>query len=209
MSSFIGHGLSGVISKQCIKTRLSPRKERWLLFLSVFLAILPDLDVLVFMALKPAGMVPHRGFSHTLLFITAAATFVLAVTYKIFPISRIRLFFVYFCPLFAHLALDYLMGAGPPVRFFAPVINTGFLSPVKLVPCAFYSTTFGGLLGLLTHGPTRLGFVLEILIFAPVIAFLGVSGESEETRSIKTRSLAVSALALLATFYLYNFVVTF
>ena len=204
MSSFIAHGLTGVIAKQCFKTQLPPLKERLLLFLMVCLALLPDLDVIIFMVFQPAGMVPHRGFSHSILFAAVAAALVLAATRKVFPISRTRLFLIYFSSLLSHLALDYLMGAGPPVPFFAPVSGRGFLSPVKLVPCAFYSTTFGGLLGLLSHGPSLLGVVLELFIFIPAAVFLGTSGEDEKKRFIRKFSLAVSALALLASFYLYN-----
>ena len=47
------------------------------------------------------------------------------------------------------------------------------------------------------------------LIFAPVIAFLGISGEDGEKRFIRARALVVSALALLLTFYLYNYVLAF
>lgn len=209
MSSFIGHGLSGVIVKQCIQTRLSPLEERRLLFLSSFLAILPDLDVIVFMVLRPAGMLPHRGFSHSLLFITAVAALVLTAVRRFFPIAKGRLFLIFFCPLLAHLALDYLMGAGPPVPFFAPLIKAGFLSPVRIVPCAFYSTTFGGLLGLSHHAPTLLGVALEISIFVPVIALLGITGEDARKKFIRKASLAAATLALLLTFYLYNFVFKF
>jgi membrane-bound metal-dependent hydrolase YbcI (DUF457 family) len=206
MSSFIAHGLTGVIAKQCFKTQLPRQKERLLLFLMVCLAVLPDLDVIVFMVFQPAGMVPHRGFSHSLLFAAVAAALALAATRRVFPVSRARLFLIYFSPLLSHLALDYLMGAGPPVPFFAPLSGRGFLFPVKLVPCAFYSTTFGGLLGLISHVPTLLGIGLELFIFIPLAVFLGTSGENETKRFIRKLSLAVSALALLASFYLYNLV---
>lgn len=180
------------------------------MLLSVFLAILPDFDVIVYIALRPMGMAPHRGFSHTILFAAITAMIFLAATYKVFPISRVRLFFVYFCPILAHLVLDYLMGAGPPVPFFAPLIHEGFLSPVKLIPCAFYSTTFGGLWRLLFYWPTILGFALELLIFVPIIVFLGAPRAEGEAGLLRAGApLAVSALALLATFYLYNFVFKF
>ncbi len=205
MSSIIGHGLVGVISKQCIKTSLPREKENRLLALSIFLAILPDFDVIVFLMLKPAGMTPHRGISHSLVFITMTALFFGIAAFRYFPISKRRLFFICFCPLLSHLFLDYLMGAGPPVPFFAPVISRGFLSPIKLVPCAYYSTSVTGLVGLLTHAPTLIGIVMELLIFVPMIIFLGISGDDGKERWIKAGSLVFSILALLITCYLYNF----
>ena len=204
MSSIIGHGLSGVISKKCIKTSLPPQKEKWLLFLSIVLAILPDFDVIVFLILKPAGMTPHRGISHSLVFIAMAALFFCIATFRYFPISKPKLFFIAFCPLLSHLILDCLMGAGPPVPFFAPVISRGFLFPIKLLPCAYYSTSGAGLLKLVTHAPTLIGVVMELFIFVPLIVFLGICGDDKNKRLIKTVSLIISILAVLITFYLYN-----
>ena len=206
MSSFIGHALAGVISKQCIKTELPPEKERRLYILAAALALLPDIDVLFYILIKPAGMLPHRGFTHSLLFAAAAAALLPALTRRAFPVSRPRLFLIYLSPLLAHLALDYLMGAGPPVPFFAPFSYTGFLSPVRLVPCAFYSASMGGLFRLQTQPIVLIGFALETLIFAPAAVFLAVSGQSAKGRLIKRTALIISALALAATFYLYNFV---
>lgn len=206
MSSFIGHALTGIISKQGIRTELPPGKERLLYLLAAVTALLPDLDVPVYILFKPDGMLPHRGFTHSLLFAVLAAALLLAVTRRAFPISRSRLFLVYLAPLLAHLVLDYLMSAGPPVPFFAPFSYAGFQSPVRLVPCAFYSRSIGGSFGLLTTPIVLIGFALDILIFAPISVFLAVSGGTPKGLFIKKASLAVSALALTATIYLYNFV---
>lgn len=206
MSSFIGHALTGVISKQRIKTELQPEKERLLYILAAAAALLPDLDVLFFILIRPDGMLPHRGFSHSLLFAVLAAALLTALTRKAFPVPRLRLFLVYLVPLLAHLALDYLMGAGPRVPFFAPFSYEGFLAPVRLVPCAFYSRSIDGLFGLLTTPIVLIGFALDALIFAPIAFFLAASGDTPKGRLIKKISLIITALALMATFYLYNFV---
>lgn len=204
MASIVGHGLAGIISRQCIKTSLSARKERTLFGLSVLAALIPDFDVIVFILFNPAGMSPHRGISHSLLFVTGAALFLTIATIRFFPISKPRLFAVYFFPLLSHLVLDYLMGAGPPVKFFAPFSDRGFLSPVKLIPCAFYSTSIRGLVGLMTHIPTLVGISLELLMFVPLIVFLRLSGDDQKTRAIKTGCLLAVSIALLLTCYLYN-----
>lgn len=205
MSSFIGHALTGVISKQCIRTELPTGKERLLYVLAAAVALLPDLDVLFFILMKPAGMLPHRGFTHSLFFAAAAAAALTALTRGGFPVPRSRLFLVYLVPLLAHLVLDYLMGAGPPVPFFAPFSYQGYLAPVRLVPCAFYSGSLGGLLRLQTAPIVLIGYALDTLIFAPLVLFLAASGDSRKGRIVKNASLAVSVLALVTSFYLYNF----
>ena len=62
MASIIGHGFAGIITKQIIKTKLTYKKERLLLWISIFLAILPDFDIIIYILFKPSGMLPHRGF---------------------------------------------------------------------------------------------------------------------------------------------------
>ena len=47
MASIIGHTFAGIINKQIIKTKLSPNKEKLLLCISVFLALMPDFDIII------------------------------------------------------------------------------------------------------------------------------------------------------------------
>jgi membrane-bound metal-dependent hydrolase YbcI (DUF457 family) len=207
MASILGHGLAGVIIKQSFKTTLSPAKEKLLLALVLFLSLLPDFDVIFFILLKPVGMTPHRGLTHSLLFIGFAALIFMGLTFKAFPLGKTKLFLLYIIVLFTHLLLDFLMGAGPPIRFFAPFWQRGFLSPVKLIPCAYYSTSAGGLLRLLRHLPTQVGFAIEILLFVPVIVILKIKGNDRRTAIIRKVCVAVATMAVLMTIILYNFLI--
>jgi membrane-bound metal-dependent hydrolase YbcI (DUF457 family) len=199
MSSILGHSLAGVMAKQTCQADLSPRKARLLLCVSVFLAVVPDLDVVIYIMFEPSGMLPHRGVSHSLSFVVIAAGAFTALTVRYFGISKIKLFGVYFLALFSHLALDFLMGAGPPIPFFAPVVVEGFLSPISLVPHAFYSTSAGGLVQLLFYPPAIVGLGLEFVIFAPIILVL-----RRPRGRMVVLLLAVSALGVVKTVLLYN-----
>ena len=53
MASIIGHTFTGIITKQIIKTKLSPNKEKLLLCISVFLALMPDFDIIIYVVFKP------------------------------------------------------------------------------------------------------------------------------------------------------------
>ena len=66
MASVVGHSFGGVISRQLLRGELDAGKEKRLLALLIFLALMPDLDVLVYIAAQPPGMTPHRGVSHGL-----------------------------------------------------------------------------------------------------------------------------------------------
>jgi membrane-bound metal-dependent hydrolase YbcI (DUF457 family) len=170
----------------------------------LFLSLLPDFDVVFFILLKPVGVTPHRGLTHSLLFIGLAALAFMGLTFKAFPLGKTRLFLLSFIVLFTHLLLDYLMGAGPPIRFFAPFWRRGFLSPVKVIPCAYYSTSAGGLLRLLTHAPTLVGFILEILLFVPVIVILKNKGNDRRRATLRMVCVAVTTMAALMTIIIYN-----
>ena len=118
MASIVGHTFAGVIAKKFINTRMPLNKERGLTVLVIFLAILPDFDIIIYILFKPLDMIPHRGFSHGLLFILVTASILTLLTEPYFKISKLNLFSICFLALFSHLILDYLMGSGPPVPFF-------------------------------------------------------------------------------------------
>ncbi|MHC4946160.1 MAG: metal-dependent hydrolase [Planctomycetota bacterium] len=199
MSSILGHSLAGVIARQTLEAGLSSRKGRLLLCVAVFLAVLPDLDVLIYMIFEPSGMIPHRGVSHSLLFVLIAAGVFTVLTVRYFGISKTKLFSVYFLALFSHLALDFLMGAGPPIPLFAPFLAKGFLCPISLVPHAFYSTSSEGLVQLLLYPPAIVGFCFECAIFVPMILVL----RKPRPRMVGVL-LSISALGLVKTVFVYN-----
>jgi membrane-bound metal-dependent hydrolase YbcI (DUF457 family) len=200
MASIIGHTLAGIITKQIIKTKLPSKKEKLLLCISIFLALMPDFDIIIYIIFKPSGMIPHRGFSHGLPFILVTSCIFTLLTVRYFDILKRKLFFIYFFSLFSHLALDCLMGAGPPIAFFAPFSKIGFLSPISLIPWAFYSKSAKGLLQILYYPPAMLGYCLELLIFVPIVLFL----KKTQSRIFNIMLPLIFTFAIMCTILIYN-----
>ncbi|MCF8032512.1 MAG: metal-dependent hydrolase [Desulfarculaceae bacterium] len=167
MSSVVGHGLAGLAVYQALKRpcRLPGKTPGVLLALG--LSLLPDLDVAA-LALWP-GVFHHRGFTHSLVFaLLAGGVAAVAVAWRRWenlPRAWLGLSLV----AASHPLLDYLMGCGPGVPWLWPLSGEGFLSPVQVVPTAYYSRTLGGLWGLLSHGPTLRGMAQEAAIFLPLL----------------------------------------
>jgi membrane-bound metal-dependent hydrolase YbcI (DUF457 family) len=192
--------VSGILAKKLAGTEASGRQGRVLLGCLVFLALLPDLDVLIYILFEPGNMQPHRGFSHSLLFCLIAAGVAMFPLARATGIGSRRLFFLSMVALVSHLLLDFLMGAGPPLPLFAPFSQAGYLSPVSFIPWAYYSTSAQGLLGILRFPPALLGFGLEFLIFVPLLLLL----RHEQPTAKRVILATASAGALLATVVIYN-----
>ena len=166
----------------------------------VLLALLPDFDVLIYIFFEPENMEPHRGFSHSFLFCVIAASIATVLLGKVTGVASKRLFLLSMVALLSHLLLDFLMGAGPPLRLFAPFSQAAYLSPITFIPWAYYSTSVEGLLGILLYPPAILGFGLEFLIFVPLVLLF-----RHKQPLVKRVILATaSAGAVLTTVLIYN-----
>ena len=117
-----------------------------------------------------------------------------------FGLAKKTLFVACFGALLSHLALDFLMGAGPPLPLLAPISEAAFLSPVTLIPWAFYSTSATGLLASVLYPPAILGFGLELLIFAPITLLL----KKRRSRAYQLVMLLISTSAVTFTVLAYN-----
>ncbi|MBC8439480.1 MAG: metal-dependent hydrolase [Deltaproteobacteria bacterium] len=87
MASVIGHSLSSYWIYSVIRNKYGkdPFSGKTGIFVIVFLAILPDFDVMVQIVSTWFGgtnSVEHRGFSHSLLFSVLASFFILVVNKK-------------------------------------------------------------------------------------------------------------------------------
>lgn len=202
MASVLGHSMCGIISGNLFQMSLEPRRKRWLVALCVLIAFLPDLDVIVYMVLRPTGMTPHRGFSHSLAFafLVTAVTFLL--TYRSFPVPKSRLLLSYGSSAVSAPLLDYFMGAGPKIPFFAPFWDEGFLFPLRVIPTAYYSTKLDSLISILWYPPAVRGFALEILIFLPLVFLLTTARGARP--QLRLLLLLIALGGLLATIVIYN-----
>jgi len=160
MSSLIGHSLGALTVWEAGRQLVSPwlpRRFRWYI-LPIIIAVLPDLDIL----LRGTG---HRGMTHSL---AAAILLALLGTGIVILLKRSlrfrRVFTLLFLCAMVHPLLDYLMGCGPPVTLFWPFSEQGWLSPVQLVPTAYYSSagTTTGLESVLYYIETWRGVAWEL-----------------------------------------------
>jgi membrane-bound metal-dependent hydrolase YbcI (DUF457 family) len=197
MSTLVGHALAGAAVSATMRGPVAVERRRLLVALAIGSAILPDADAFLLL-LGPRGAVVHRGLSHSLLFAAVVAGALTLAARRRLPPART--FALLFLAGVSHLALDYLMGAGPPVRPFAPFDERGWLAPVRLLPCAYYATSAGGLRNsafwLLNAGAAA----LELAIVAPALIALSPA------RRARTRALAAALIVagLATAFVLYN-----
>jgi len=200
MASIIGHAFGGIITKKVVGDRLPISRERVFLFTLVFLALLPDFDIIIYIIFKPSGMVPHRGLSHGIPFLFLIACIATLLTANYFGIPKRKLFFVFLCALFSHPILDYLMGAGPPIAFLAPFYDASFISPISIIPWAFYSESAAGLFQILYYPPALIGYCLELMIFLPIVLLF----KKFRARIIRILLPAISVFAVTCTVLIYN-----
>jgi membrane-bound metal-dependent hydrolase YbcI (DUF457 family) len=197
MSTFVGHALAATVVVSTSRG-LPAERHRVVMVLAVIAALLPDIDV--FLLLTGSRAVTHRGLTHSLLFAVLSAAALTAVARALVNLSTPRLFLLMLLACVSHLVLDFLMGAGPPIRPFAPLDDRGFLAPVRLLPIAYYARTAEGYRSAGFWIGNGLAVALEVAILAPPLLIRGSSWRS------RTRALAATlcVAAIAATVALYN-----
>jgi membrane-bound metal-dependent hydrolase YbcI (DUF457 family) len=199
MSSILGHGLMGISVASAVAAKSETKNRRKLFVLAAILSLIPDTDVLFYIAFGVLGMTPHRGITHTLSFAVLMGLALTALFRSYFDLTFQRSFLLFFGVLFTHLVLDYLMGCGPAVPFFWPLTDQGYLFPYKVVPTAYYALSVAGLASVLLHPATLIGMLIETVIFLPL--FLISQRRSTSSRLMLT---AISIIGLLCSIVLYN-----
>jgi inner membrane protein len=199
MSSIVGHALAGVSVASVFEHSGTRENSRRLFGLAALLSITPDLDVLIYMAFRPLGMIPHRGITHTIVFALFAGVFMAIVCRRFLGLTYARMFLIVSAVLLSHSLLDYLMGCGPAVPFFWPISEQGFLLPFRLVPTAYYSLSAGGLLSVAVSLVTLVGMLLEIVIFLPLIIL-----SQRRSGASRLHLAIISALGIVLTLLIYN-----
>lgn len=201
MSTIAGHALAAVCVYEAVR-RPCGLAAGWPARMgAAALGVAPDLDVLL--AMVWPGMIGHRGFTHSLLFALMLAALATPLLAGKAGGRRLAgwLGLVLVCAV--HPVLDYLMACGPAVPFFWPISKAAYLSPVQWAPTAYYSSSWQGLLGLFTHGPTLKAFALELVIFLPP-TLLAARGPKRWGWLRSALLLLVSAGGVGATLYLYG-----
>ncbi len=199
MSSVLGHGLVGISVASAIGGNQPEGKKPKLLLIAALTAIVPDLDVLVYIAFGPLGITSHRGITHTLLFAAIMGAALAAISRSYFTLNFLRAFLLFSGVIVSHLLLDYIMGCGPPVPFFWPLADQGYLFPFKVVPTAYYALSFKGQISVLLYPPTIFGMLLETIIFLPPILIL-----NRKSTLPKWCLVIISIIGLLCSIAIYN-----
>jgi len=199
MSSIVGHALAGITVASAFEHDEAKENRRKLFGLAALLSITPDLDVLIYIAYRPLGMTPHRGFTHTIVFALIAGGFMAIVCRRFLGLTYLRVFLIVSTVLLSHSLLDYLMGCGPGVPFFWPISEQGFLLPFRLVPTAYYSLSVGDLLSVAVSPVTLVGMLLEIVIFLPLILL-----SQRRSGASRLRLATISAFGIVLTLLIYN-----
>jgi membrane-bound metal-dependent hydrolase YbcI (DUF457 family) len=199
MSSIVGHALAGVSVASAFEHGGMRENRRRLFGLAALLSIIPDLDVLIYIAFRPIGMTPHRGITHTIAFALFAGVLMAIVCRRFLGLTYLRMFLIVSAVLLSHSILDYLMGCGPGVPFFWPISEQGFLLPFRLVPTAYYSLSLGDLLSVAVSPVTLVGMLLEIVIFLPLILL-----SQRRSGASRLRLATISAFGIVLTLLIYN-----
>jgi membrane-bound metal-dependent hydrolase YbcI (DUF457 family) len=199
VSTLVGHALAATLATSTAGGERVPRRGL-LVSLAIVVALLPDLDVAIFLALRPAGMVPHRGVSHTLLFALASATVMTLLASRWLGGPSVRLWCVFLLAAASHPLLDYLMGAGPAVPFFAPVWDRGYLFPRPMLPIAYYGKATRAFADPSFWALNALAAGLEVVTLGPLV-LLTRRALPGRTRLL---AVAVSLAGVLLTMGLYR-----
>ncbi|MFQ5843927.1 MAG: metal-dependent hydrolase [Planctomycetota bacterium] len=173
MSSLVGHALGATVvweaGRRLTGDQTLPGK-RWYA-LPCVAAALPDLDVVVPMLFDvPAD---HRGASHSLPAAVVLAAAAAGVAVSLARGAEFGRTFALLVPCtFLHPVLDFLMGRGPPIEFLWPWVTEGWLSPIQVVPTAYYPTHADALIAVLLYGKTWIGIGFELVAFGPLLLAL-------------------------------------
>ena len=125
MASIFGHGLVAYATSKLIDSKSS----QLLLFLAIFTAIVPDLDVLAFkFCISYSHPFGHRGFTHSILF----AILWSGLLSFLFGKNRKLIFaLVLFLSTLSHGVLDAMTSGGRGVGFFIPFENSRYFFPFR------------------------------------------------------------------------------
>ena len=205
MSSILAHGLAAMTAYKVMEKPARLPGGIGGAVLGFGLGLAPDLDVAAMIAFPQ--FFHHRGWTHSLVFAAALGLVIsLIVCFRRWN-NLIPCWAGMFLVGCVHPLLDYLMGRGPRVPFFWPFYDQGFLSPVQVVPTAYFSRSVKGLAGLLTHKPTLMGLGLEATIFIPLallVFYAGLIPGTARRIVFGGGMLLITAAGFFVTITMYN-----
>ena len=134
MASIFGHALTAYAIQKVASVKVNTTK---LSILTIFCAIIPDADVIMFnFGYSYEHPLGHRGFTHSILFAILLALLIRFAFYskiKCFSKTGISLFIVFFLATISHGLLDAVTTGGRGVGFFIPFDNMRYFFPWRFI----------------------------------------------------------------------------
>ena len=167
MASFIGHAVvAGTLSRAIFQN-----KDRGLLALAIFSAIMPDFDVAGFyMGIPYEHPLGHRGFSHSILF-----ALIWSLGWTIWRKRHaLKWFLVVFLSTLSHGIIDAFTNGGRGIGFFIPFsMERHFFPNRPIVVSPLHIEDFFGEWGMAVIVSEIKYLLLPCLIIFGVGTFLG------------------------------------
>jgi len=127
VASIFGHGLVAYTTSKVIDVKSS----KFLIFIAIGSAILPDLDVISFQFgidyIHPLG---HRGFTHSIFF---AILWSITLAFVFGKKRKLIYFITLFLSTLSHGLLDAMTTGGKGVGFFIPFENIRYFFPWRMI----------------------------------------------------------------------------
>lgn len=171
MPSPVGHTLAGVCGFIVARPQVPHRQRPWLFFGSVFVANLPDLDILPGLLLFGDPRTFHHQASHSLM--AAVVTgFLVAILAGRCNLNRIR-WGLWAAGLYAsHVLLDFLVDDPMPpfgVQALWPFSEAYFISPITPFAGFHYFDPELGMVRTLFSAQNLVTVLREILLMVPFV----------------------------------------
>jgi membrane-bound metal-dependent hydrolase YbcI (DUF457 family) len=206
MASFVGHSLAAVAAYKGMEKMFDnkPLAAPWDYLIPASLGILPDLDIIFYIVSGVQFGDIHRGISHSFVFCLFYAL-VFSLVYFLKNRQRVRFPFLYkylimlFASTATHPILDYFMARGPHLPLFWPLSHEKFISPIQLIPTAYYSLSMKRIMEIFVMFKSFKGYILELVQFLPLILI-----HSARTKLMTWFWLILSLGGFLLTFLLYS-----
>jgi inner membrane protein len=139
MPSPVGHTIAGLCGYTLVAGSVAPRHRMKLLFASVVIANLPDIDILPGFLAGDLGMF-HRQGTHSLI---ASLIFgiVVGLLFKRWKLPGFQWGLWAFMLYLSHILLDMLVESSRGVQFLWPLSDRYFISPVTIFRSFKYSAS--------------------------------------------------------------------